>query len=80
MPAAWESEREEERWSDREAWRGDEHAEDCDAWRLDVSEDVCEEDDWYTEEEEESLEEDTRSGWPEDLAGPEYWMYKDFED
>ena len=76
MPAAWESESEDERWSDREAWRGDEHQEDCDAWR----EDVSEEDGWSTEEEEESLEEDTHSGWPEDLAGPEYWMFKDFED
>jgi hypothetical protein len=79
MPAAWESEAEEERWSDREAWRGDEHQDACDAWDQDVSEEEEDEEEWAADEDE-SLVEDTSTGWPEDLAGPEYWMFKDFEE
>lgn len=75
MPAAWESDREDEQWSEREAWRGDLHEDDCEAWQQDDGQ----EDEWATEETE-SLEEDSHSGWPEDLAGPEYWMFKDFEE
>jgi hypothetical protein len=75
MPAQWESETPDEEWSDREAWRGDEHADDVDGWRHDDSESSV----W--EEEEDAIgEPDTWAGWPEDLAGPEYWMYKDFEE
>jgi hypothetical protein len=75
MPAAWESEKEEETWSDREAWRGELYEDDCDAWR----DEACPDEEW-TCEETESPEEDTHAGWPEDLAGPEYWMFKDFEE
>jgi hypothetical protein len=81
MPAAWESETEDELWSDREAWRGDEHQDDCDAWRQDVSqEEEEEEQEEWAADEEESPAEDTSNGWPEDLAGPEYWMFRDFEE
>jgi hypothetical protein len=73
MPEAWESERGgEESWSEREAWRGDLYAEDADAWRK-LDEMV---DGWEIEEEEECEEPEPELGWPENLAGPEYWLFK----
>ena len=73
MPEAWESERGgEESWSEREAWRGDLYAEDADAWRQ-----SDEPDPWDLEEDEvEESESEPESGWPENLAGPEYWLFK----
>ncbi len=78
MPSAWEPEQGEARWSDREAWRGDQHAEDVNAWRREAGEG------WVWAGDESDLEgydltlldpapDET---WPEDLAGPEYWLYK----
>ncbi len=74
MPPAWEPERAPEQWSDPDGWRGDEHQADDETWRgetLAV---------WDDEEGAESdAEDDWRGvfdGWPEDLAGPEYWLFK----
>jgi hypothetical protein len=40
--------------------------------------------DWAAEEDEEEAEpwhsDDTAPGWPEECAGPEYWLYKDLLD
>lgn len=69
MPLPWESNAGDEPWSDREAWRGDVHVENVDGWREDVGEV------WAGEDEEEE-EAEPGSGWPEDMAGPEYWMFK----
>lgn len=75
MPLAWESETGEESWSDREAWRGDEHAEVADQWQSDSTEEFV----WASEEDDsEPAAED--EDWPEDLAGPEYWMFKDMDE
>ena len=58
---------ESEPWSDRDAWRGDLYTTDDSAWR------AAEPEVW---EEVEAVEED----WPENLAGPEYWMFKKREE
>lgn len=72
MPEAWESEPAgEECWSEREAWRGDTYAEDADAWRQDDATQL-----WDPEEAEQAEESEPESGWPENLAGPEYWLFK----
>ena len=75
MASPWEAEQGEEKWSDREAWRGDRYPVAGGAW--------AEEED---PEPETSAGGDRASGlwraelpaedWPEELAGPEYWMYK----
>ncbi len=55
-------------WSDRDAWRGDQHSEtvNLEAWR--ESGEVG----WvWAEPDAEPAEE-----WPEDMAGPEYWLFK----
>jgi hypothetical protein len=78
MQSPWEpAGSREECWSDRESWRGDLHGEADEAWRdgsaeswEPASEDTEDADSW---------DGDRTSGWPEDLAGPEYWMYKDWE-
>lgn len=73
MPEPWEPETGNESWSDREAWRGETHAGDDESWRSEV------EAGWvWTDTEEEDVTEDTLEDWPEDLAGPEYWLYKKF--
>jgi hypothetical protein len=65
----WEPERDDREWSDREAWRGDLHADDVDQWRGDGD------GAWvWIEDEEDSSRPD--AGWPEDQAGPEYWLFK----
>ena len=77
MSLPWESSTADESWSQRDAWRGDLHLESVDAWR-----EGCEdrEETFVDDEEAECLEEpeeyDLDSGWPENLAGPEYWMFK----
>ncbi len=81
----WEPERTEERWSDREAWRGKSYNDDLEAWRGDAGgetvagwdpRDAGEMATWDDSAEEEEADE----GWPENLAGPEYWMYKRLTD
>ncbi len=81
MPSDWEPERGQEAWSDREAWRGDIHTDGTDAWRLEAGEGPVwseEEDDLWeaTAAQEQDVEEEEERNWPEDLAGPEYWLFK----
>jgi hypothetical protein len=76
MPAAWESGTDEERWSDRETWRGDLHPENVDYWRTEPEAGFV----WNGEEEVEEEEPEAEADWPEDLAGPEYWMFKNLEE
>lgn len=79
MRSAWGAEQADERWSDTEAWRGDVHHED-ESWRGETLA-VWEGD---VEDTLPSASDDAwRAGvhfdeWPEDLAGPEYWMFKNF--
>lgn len=75
MALPWEAEPEEEAWSDREAWRGDRYPDAAERWQEEVPEgpvrnpeDTVASGGWTTAQEPED--------WPEDLAGPEYWMYK----
>jgi hypothetical protein len=75
MPSPWDVEPEEERWSSRDAWRGEQYPDNCDAWRQDSDQGFV-----WAEEESEPPEPDNAAGWPEDLAGPEYWMYRDKEE
>lgn len=78
MPLPWEAEQVEENWGNREAWRSDRYPDDTEHW-LDEDNTApgCPAED-----------EDTGGtwraafpveDWPEDLAGPEYWMYKNME-
>ena len=55
---------------DENAWRGDLHEADDDTWRGT--------DDAECAECDEVFEADAE--WPEDMAGPEYWMYRDMDD
>lgn len=75
--SGWEPEKGPESWSDTEAWRGEVHIDGEDTWRgetLAIWEDEDEtaesdsEDDWSGEIED--------CDWPENLAGPEYWLFK----
>lgn len=73
--SGWEPERSAESWSDTEAWRGEIHQEGDESWR---SETVAA---WEDEEASTDSEEDDHADlsyedWPENLAGPEYWLYK----
>jgi len=74
MPEPWEPETGNESWSDRDAWRGDTHAGDDESWRPEVEAGWV----WADTEEESATEDTTLEDWPEDLAGPEYWLYKKF--
>ena len=74
MADDWEpGEEGDESWGDTEAWRGDLHLESDDAWRTDQNE-------WEQKTEasvfEAVMEDDSTAGWPEDMAGPEYWLLK----
>jgi hypothetical protein len=77
MPPAWEPEQSSEQWSDTEAWRGELHQADDEGWRGETlatwgDDDTAEsdaEDDWRQDSAE-------AADWPEDWAGPEYWLFK----
>jgi hypothetical protein len=60
----WRDDDDLERWfaQDREAWRGDVHR-SAEPWRADSRDDA-----WRGGEH--------LADWPEDSAGPEYWMFK----
>lgn len=73
MPEPWEPETGNESWSDRDAWRGDTHTGDDESWRSEVEAGCA-----WADTEEEDVTEDTLEDWPEDLAGPEYWLYKKY--
>ncbi len=70
----WEASEEETPWADREAWRGEAHPELADAWQPADEAGQA----WAPEDEEVVIEiiDLTEEGWPEDLAGPEYWLFK----
>ncbi len=77
MGTSWEADGADEVWSDREAWRGELHVEDAEALSFDVEA-------WRGEGEvgwvwaEPEPEEDL-TDWLEDLAGPEYWLFKKYD-
>jgi hypothetical protein len=76
MPYEWNDRSGEESWGDTEAWRGDLHAPDDGAW---IAEDETFPDAEPLEEPEAEATwrgEDHLPDWPEELAGPEYWLYK----
>lgn len=75
MASPWEAEKAEEEWSDREAWRGDRYPDMSERWTDEETPapDASADDEhggspWRTQLPVED--------WPEELAGPEYWMYK----
>lgn len=75
MASPWEAEKAEEEWSDREAWRGDRYPDISERWTDEETPapDASADDEhggspWRTQLPVED--------WPEELAGPEYWMYK----
>jgi hypothetical protein len=69
MASPWEAEPADEAWSDREAWRGDAYPDAADRW--------MEEEPTAPElPVEDRFDNPDRAPWPEELAGPEYWMYK----
>ncbi len=69
MPSGWEPETDNQEWGDRESWRGDQHPEGTDDWCPEGDEDSV----WAAAEDDNSEHD---AGWPEDLAGPEYWLFK----
>jgi hypothetical protein len=72
MREPWESNEKEMQWADPEAWRGEQHPETPEDWCPDASADSM----WAGEAEIEDNTADETPGWPEELAGPEYWMYR----
>jgi len=75
MREPWESNNPETEWSDPEAWRGEQHAEEPRDWCRDAGEGWV----WAGDDELEAEDQEVTPGWPEDLAGPEYWMYRRFD-
>ena len=81
MSSPWKrgSESEDEPWSAGEAWRGDTHPEDDRDW---LGEDLSEWEGMEAEAEEDTETEAVWRGdlhpgdWPENMAGPEYWLFK----
>jgi hypothetical protein len=57
-----------------EAWRGDEHPADEQSWLGEMA--VWDSSEDQAEEEEVWADEPEFADWPEDMAGPEYWLYK----
>lgn len=73
MSEPWEPETGNESWSDRDAWRGESHDGDDESWRPETDAGLL----WADEEEETAESNDPETeDWPENLAGPEYWLYK----
>jgi hypothetical protein len=73
MPSAWEPDTGNVNWGDREAWRGDMHPDDAESWRDDAGDAVGEDAAFFADGDDVDEHE---AGWPEDLAGPEYWLFK----
>lgn len=85
MPYEWESESEDKRapWeNDGDSWRGEEQPADEESWTTEEAEpwDVeCEAESDETDETDDNVEWRGNvhfADWPEELAGPEYWLYK----
>lgn len=72
----WDTSDDEAPWSDREAWRGEAHPELTDAWRAEYDAGQV----WAPEQDDEEVIIEiidlSEEEWPEDLAGPEYWLFK----
>lgn len=77
--SGWEPERSSESWSDTDAWRGEVHLDGDDSWRSETLA-VWEDEDASTESEEDDNSDAELGDWPENLAGPEYWLFKRDED
>lgn len=77
MGTAWEAENPEE-WSDREAWRGGLHADASNAMTFDVDAWRGEGETGWVWAEPEPVAEEEEFDWPEDLAGPEHWLFKKY--
>ena len=75
MREPWESNGQEHRWSDPEAWRGERPSETPENSCPDAGEGWV----WAGEEELEGNTPEVNGDWPEHLAGPEYWMYRRFD-
>jgi hypothetical protein len=77
--SGWEPEKSPEHWSDPDAWRGEQHQDSDDSWRgetLAVWEDEDEDETADSDPEDDGSSSSWLSDWPENLAGPEYWLYK----
>jgi hypothetical protein len=72
MREPWESNDREMEWVDPGAWRGERHPETPEDWCSDAGVGFV----WAGEDEMEEEEAGESPGWPEELAGPEYWMYR----
>jgi len=79
MPYEWNDRSGDESWSETDAWRGELHPADDGAWL------AADQARWETEPPEEVEEPEEQApwrgdehlpDWPEELAGPEYWLYK----
>ncbi|HWA58571.1 MAG TPA: hypothetical protein VG692_15020 [Gemmatimonadales bacterium] len=68
----WEPEKSAESWGDTEAWRGEVHLEGEETWRGETLA-VWEDEESASDSEEDDLADED---WPENLAGPEYWLFK----
>jgi hypothetical protein len=69
MASPWEAEPVEEMWGDRDAWRGDSYPDIAESW-------IEEEPAAPERPVEDRFASPGVEAWPEELAGPEYWMYK----
>jgi hypothetical protein len=78
MGTPWEPDKDEECWSDREAWRGESHPDAASLPAFEVEVWRGEGEGLVWAEPEETVTEERE--WLEDLAGPEYWLFKRFGD
>lgn len=74
--SGWEPERTEEHWSDVDAWRGELHLEGDDQWRGETLAVWDDEEEASSDSDEDDNAPDIEIDWPENLAGPEYWLFK----
>jgi hypothetical protein len=75
--SGWEPEKGPESWSDTDAWRGEMHHEGDDSWRGETIAIWEDEDETAESDSEDDLPSQTEQfDWPENLAGPEYWLFK----
>lgn len=74
--SGWEPERVEERWSDTDSWRGDLHLEGEEPWRGETLAVWDDEEEASSDSDEDDSPEEVEIDWPENLAGPEYWLFK----
>ncbi len=78
MPSGWDPERDEEAWSDQNAWRGDLHPDVSERWRQERDDAPGGTDGSAVRPDGDVPALEPDEDWPENLAGPEYWLYKRF--